>query len=221
MKKAVTSALRLARTGQDRLRGRLGGAEIARREWYRRRAVPLHTIRRRHRPTAGRGRTHVWRIGVKVWIFQGRVLPPSAPSREAENVMLMPKRVNSGRPSAGACGQGSARLHPGLPRLRAQGPRARLGDQPQIEAARVSLARSVNGGRQDLHPHLPGQAVRRSRERAWARARATRSSGSPWSSRDASCTRMEGVTSHSQGRLPPRRAEDRHQTKFVSRTRAL
>ena len=80
MKKAVTSALRL---GADGIRiacaGRLGGGEIARREWYRDGRVPLHTHPRRHRLRPGRPRTRrTATIGVKVWIFKGEVLRASA-----------------------------------------------------------------------------------------------------------------------------------------------
>ena len=76
MKKAVTSALRL---GADGIRiacaGRLGGAEIARREWYRDGRVPLHTIRADIDYGLAEAHTTFGAIGVKVWIFKGEVLP--------------------------------------------------------------------------------------------------------------------------------------------------
>jgi len=76
MKKAVTSALRL---GADGIRiacaGRLGGAEIARREWYRDGRVPLHTIRAEIDYGMAEAHTTYGVIGVKVWIFKGEVLP--------------------------------------------------------------------------------------------------------------------------------------------------
>jgi small subunit ribosomal protein S3 len=75
MKKAVTSALRL---GADGIRiacaGRLGGAEIARREWYRDGRVPLHTIRADIDYGLATSHTTYGTIGVKVWIFRGEVL---------------------------------------------------------------------------------------------------------------------------------------------------
>ena len=81
MKKAVTSALRL---GADGIRiacaGRLGGGEIARREWYRDGRVPLHTIRADIDYGQATAHTTYGTIGVKVWIFKGEVLRPvSAP----------------------------------------------------------------------------------------------------------------------------------------------
>src|SRR5437660_1581992 len=82
MKKAVTSALRL---GADGIRiacaGRLGGGEIARREWYRDGRVPLHTLRADIDYGLATAHTTYGTIGVKVWIFKGEVLraaPPEA-----------------------------------------------------------------------------------------------------------------------------------------------
>jgi small subunit ribosomal protein S3 len=76
MKKAVTSALRL---GADGIRigcsGRLGGGEIARREWYRDGRVPLQTLRADLDFGIATAHTTYGTIGVKVWIFKGEVLP--------------------------------------------------------------------------------------------------------------------------------------------------
>ena len=75
MKKAVTSALRL---GADGIRiacaGRLGGGEIARREWYRDGRVPLHTLRADIDYGLATAHTTYGTIGVKVWVFKGEVL---------------------------------------------------------------------------------------------------------------------------------------------------
>ena len=75
MKKAVTSALRL---GADGIRiacaGRLGGSEIARKEWYRQGRVPLHTIRADIDYGLATAHTTAGTVGVKVWIFKGEVL---------------------------------------------------------------------------------------------------------------------------------------------------
>jgi small subunit ribosomal protein S3 len=76
MKKAVTSALRLGANGiRIACAGRLGGAEIARREWYRDGRVPLHTIRADIDYGLAEAHTTYGVIGVKVWIFKGEVLP--------------------------------------------------------------------------------------------------------------------------------------------------
>ena len=54
--------------------GRLGGAEIARREWYREGRVPLHTLRADINYGFAEAKTTYGVIGVKVWIFRGEVL---------------------------------------------------------------------------------------------------------------------------------------------------
>ena len=81
MKRGVTSALRLGAQGiKIACAGRLGGHEMARREWYREGRVPLHTIRADIDYGFAEARTTYGIIGVKVWIFNGEVLG----SRESE-----------------------------------------------------------------------------------------------------------------------------------------
>ncbi|MFC2741795.1 MAG: 30S ribosomal protein S3, partial [Selenomonas sp.] len=55
--------------------GRLGGAEIARRESYREGSIPLHTLRADIDYGTAEAHTTYGRIGIKVWIFKGEVLP--------------------------------------------------------------------------------------------------------------------------------------------------
>lgn len=76
MKKSVTSALRLGAQGiKIACSGRLGGAEMARREWYREGRVPLHTIRADIDYGFAEALTTYGVIGVKVTIFKGEILP--------------------------------------------------------------------------------------------------------------------------------------------------
>jgi len=76
MKKSVGSALRFGANGiKISCSGRLGGAEIARTEWYREGRVPLHTLRADIDYGAAEARTTYGRIGIKVWIYHGDVLP--------------------------------------------------------------------------------------------------------------------------------------------------
>lgn len=76
MKKAVASTLRLGALGiKVYCSGRLGGAEIARSEWYREGRVPLHTLRADIDYGQAESMTTMGRIGVKVWIYHGEVLP--------------------------------------------------------------------------------------------------------------------------------------------------
>ncbi len=76
MKRAVTSSLKFGAKGvRVATAGRLGGAEMARREWYREGRVPLHTLRADIDYGTANAKTTYGIIGVKVWIFKGEVLP--------------------------------------------------------------------------------------------------------------------------------------------------
>lgn len=76
MKKAVASCLRFGAQGiKIACAGRLGGAEMARREWYREGRVPLHTIRADIDYGFAEAMTTQGVIGVKVTIFKGEILP--------------------------------------------------------------------------------------------------------------------------------------------------
>jgi small subunit ribosomal protein S3 len=76
MKRAVTSAMKSGAKGiKICVSGRLGGAEIARSEWYREGRVPLHTFRADIDYGTAESKTTYGIIGVKVWIFKGEVLP--------------------------------------------------------------------------------------------------------------------------------------------------
>ncbi len=76
MKKAVASALRFGALGiRVACAGRLAGSEIARSEWYRQGRVPLHTFRADIEYGQAEAKTTYGRIGVKVWIFKGDILP--------------------------------------------------------------------------------------------------------------------------------------------------
>ena len=76
MKKSVSSALRFGAQGiKISCSGRLGGAEMARREWYRKGRVPLHTIRADIDYGFAESFTKYGVVGVKVMIFKGEILP--------------------------------------------------------------------------------------------------------------------------------------------------
>ena len=86
MKRAVQSAMRLGAQGiRINCGGRLGGAEIARVEWYREGRVPLHTLRADIDFGIGTAKTTYGTCGVKVWIFKGEILAhdPLAQDRRA------------------------------------------------------------------------------------------------------------------------------------------
>ena len=75
MKRAVQSAMRLGAEGiRINCSGRLGGAEIARLEWYREGRVPLHTLRADVDYGVATAHTAYGTCGIKVWIFKGEIL---------------------------------------------------------------------------------------------------------------------------------------------------
>jgi small subunit ribosomal protein S3 len=86
MKRAVQTAIRMGAGGiRVNVGGRLGGADIARTEWYREGRVPLHTLRADIDYGTAEAETTYGIIGIKVWIFKGEVLEhdPSAHERRA------------------------------------------------------------------------------------------------------------------------------------------
>jgi small subunit ribosomal protein S3 len=88
MKRAVQSAMRMGAEGiRINCAGRLGGAEIARMEWYREGRVPLHTLRADIDYGVTTAVTAYGTCGVKVWIFKGEILehdPMAQDKRAAE-----------------------------------------------------------------------------------------------------------------------------------------
>jgi small subunit ribosomal protein S3 len=83
MKRAVASALKAGAEGvRVECKGRLGGADMGRREWYREGRVPLHTLRADIDFGTATARTTVGAIGVKVWVYRGEVLGSGAVSGE-------------------------------------------------------------------------------------------------------------------------------------------
>jgi small subunit ribosomal protein S3 len=90
MKRAVQNAMRQGAEGiKIQVGGRLGGAEIARSEWYREGRVPLHTLRADIDYSTAEAATTYGIIGVKVWIFKGEVIG------DVENVEPAPKKKSS------------------------------------------------------------------------------------------------------------------------------
>ncbi|MGQ0664147.1 MAG: 30S ribosomal protein S3 [Pseudomonadota bacterium] len=88
MKRAVQSAMRLGAQGiRITCGGRLGGAEIARVEWYREGRVPLHTLRADIDYGVATAKTTYGTCGVKVWVFKGEIMahdPMAQDKRAAE-----------------------------------------------------------------------------------------------------------------------------------------
>ncbi len=101
MKRAVQSAMRLGALGiRINCGGRLGGAEIARTEWYREGRVPLHTLRANIDYGVAEAMTAYGICGVKIWIFKGEIMEhdPMARDRREE------QGSDAGRPHRPAAG---------------------------------------------------------------------------------------------------------------------
>ena len=98
MKRAVQSAMRLGAQGvRINCAGRLGGAEIARTEWYREGRVPLHTLRADVDYGEATAQTTYGAIGIKVWVFKGEVIghdPMAQDKRLTEQQSGQPMRQN-------------------------------------------------------------------------------------------------------------------------------
>ncbi len=98
MKRAVQSALRLGAEGiKITCGGRLGGAEIARVEWYREGRVPLHTLRANIDYAEAEALTAYGIIGIKCWIFKGEIL---AHDPMATDRLMMEAQTSGVRPQS-------------------------------------------------------------------------------------------------------------------------
>ena len=86
MKRAMQSAMRLGAQGIKIMSsGRLNGAEIARREWYREGRVPLHTLKADIDYATSEAETTYGIIGVKVWVYKGDTLGRGADAQQTQN----------------------------------------------------------------------------------------------------------------------------------------
>jgi small subunit ribosomal protein S3 len=122
MKRAVQNAQKAGALGiRVQCSGRLGGSEMSRTEWYREGRVPLHTLRADIDYGFREAKTSSGRIGVKVWIYKGDILPYKAASEE-----------KIAKEAAMAVGEASS---PGAPRALVSS----KGRRPATEAASASV----------------------------------------------------------------------------------
>ncbi len=99
MKRAVQNSMRMGALGiRVNVAGRLGGAEIARTEWYREGRVPLHTLRADIDYATAEAKTPYGIIGVKVWIYKGDIMEhdPSAHDRRLQEIQEGPAPRGAG-----------------------------------------------------------------------------------------------------------------------------
>lgn len=106
MKRAVQNSMRMGALGiRVNVAGRLGGAEIARTEWYREGRVPLHTLRADIDHATVEAMTPYGIIGIKVWIFKGEIMEHDPSARDRRHQELQdgpaPRGAGSGRRQGG------------------------------------------------------------------------------------------------------------------------
>src|SRR5881397_1986102 len=136
MKRAVQTAQKAGAQGiRVQCSGRLGGSEMARSEWYREGRVPLHTLRSDIDYGFREAKTTFGRIGVKVWIYKGDILPYKISGEDKitrEAAMAVGETSGQGRPrriiSAGGGRRKPDQGEPG-------GPEGAAGAEPTEEAA--------------------------------------------------------------------------------------
>src|SRR5919197_6590326 len=102
MRRAVQASMRSGALGvRVQCGGRLGGAEMSRREWYREGRVPLHTLRAKIDFGQAEGKTTFGQIGVKVWGYHGDEIPQAEQETERLRARAL-AQVSSGGASTGA-----------------------------------------------------------------------------------------------------------------------
>ena len=133
MKKALQTAMKFGAKGiRLACAGRLGGAEMARYEWYREGRVPLHTLRADIEYGTTEAHTTYGAIGVKCWIFKGEVLPAAQrPAGIRRNVDARTEKGQVPKAAEGQDARGLQGSHPrGVRRLRPAGADLRLRHLP-------------------------------------------------------------------------------------------
>jgi small subunit ribosomal protein S3 len=154
MKKAIGNTMRLGAQGiKVQCSGRLGGAEMARREWYREGRVPLHTLRADVDYGFIEAKTTFGRIGVKVWIYKGDI------TGKREEERAMPASLGSARPSKPRPPRTPERPRRGSAKPAAPAP-ARKAAKPKLaDADKKELNADTKAVTAEAEPEAPQQAV--------------------------------------------------------------
>ena len=150
MKRAVQNAQKAGALGiRVQCSGRLGGAEMSRTEWYREGRVPLHTLRADIDYGFREAKTTYGRIGVKVWIYKGDILPYKAAAEDKiarEAAMAVGETSGQGSP-ARSCRPPAVRRRP-----TALAEEPRRGDAA-AEGSRSRDREAARGRGRDRAPH--------------------------------------------------------------------
>lgn len=151
MKRAVASALKAGAEGvRVECKGRLGGADMGRREWYREGRVPLHTLRADIDFGTATARTSVGAIGVKVWVYRGEVVesgPVSGERIAAEADLATGGPARRTQKSIKSRAEEAAGVESGKPRLIEAGGGKRPVVEPGEEESPGSRLIEAGGGR--------------------------------------------------------------------------
>ncbi len=159
MKRAVQNAQRAGALGiRVQCSGRLGGAEMSRTEWYREGRVPLHTLRADIDYGFREARTTSGRVGVKVWLYRGDILPYKSTT---DDKIAREAAMAVGETSGPGCRAAPRRV---LGRPPPGGDRA--GDAAAVEGSRSRAGEAARRGRGDRPSH-----PRRARDAALPRGR--------------------------------------------------
>ncbi len=165
MKRAVTTAMKAGAEGvRVECKGRLGGADMGRREWYREGRVPLHTLRADIDFGVATARTTVGAIGVKVWVYKGEVVGRSGSSTEkiaAEAALATGGPAARGRSASPKARAEQAAGEQRVPRLIEAGGGKRVVEAPAGKREGGKRLIEAGGGRR--RP-LPGEAEAEYRE---------------------------------------------------------
>ena len=162
MKQAMTRAMKIGAKGiKTAVAGRLGGAEIARTEHYHEGTIPLQTLRADIDYGFAEADTTYGKLGVKVWIYKGEVLPAvKEKDRRRGKIMLLPKRVKRRKVQRGRMRGVATRgnfISNGEYGLQATEPAWITSNQ--IEAARIALTRFIKRGGQVWIKIFPDKPV--------------------------------------------------------------
>ncbi len=125
MKRAVQTAMKAGALGvRVQCAGRLGGAEMSRKEWYREGRVPLHTLRADVDYGLAEARTTFGRIGVKVWIYKGDILPykSAAEDKIAKEAAMAVGETSGQAPGRRVVSAGGGRRRPAAAAATAETP---------------------------------------------------------------------------------------------------
>jgi small subunit ribosomal protein S3 len=171
MKRAMQNAMRLGAQGIKIMSsGRLNGAEIARREWYREGRVPLHTLRADIDYGTSEAKTTYGIIGIKVWVFKGEQMarneaPVAAPEAGAGEEPGRKVRKAPARPAARAAAKpegGEPGAKPRAPRKAPAKAEAKPEGAPQAEAPAAPKAPAKRVRK--APDAKPGDAAKESKE---------------------------------------------------------